>query len=315
MRESTYSFARYLAAKRSVDDRALNRQVWETLQARLAGRGEAAPLRVLEVGAGIGTMVERLLDWDLLRRAHCTALDQDAASLALAPQRLAAWAAAHGCRAERTAAGISLAGDDLHLEVALHPGELEAYLAGGEGAGGYNLLLAHAFLDLVDLETTLPPLLRQLAPGGLFYFTLNFDGLSVFAPPFDPRLDELIVALYHGAMDARRREGAPAGESRAGRRLFDAIAQAGGRLLEAGASDWVVFPRDGAYPGDEAYFLHFILHTVEMALQGHTDLQAGALRRWAATRHAEVRRGELVYLAHQLDFLGEARSITGKLKF
>ena len=66
---SNYSFPRYLAAKKSVDDRALNRRVWETLAQSLPA-ASPAPLRVLEVGAGIGTMLERLLESGLLLPAY-----------------------------------------------------------------------------------------------------------------------------------------------------------------------------------------------------------------------------------------------------
>ena len=55
----TSDYARYLAAKTTVDDRALNRHVLAEL-CRLMPAG--AP-RVLEVGAGLGTMVARLMDW------------------------------------------------------------------------------------------------------------------------------------------------------------------------------------------------------------------------------------------------------------
>ena len=58
----TYNdFQRYLSAKKSVDDRALNQHVWQSLHAALCIQSEpAAPLRVIEIGAGIGTMVERM---------------------------------------------------------------------------------------------------------------------------------------------------------------------------------------------------------------------------------------------------------------
>ena len=56
----TYSFARYLTAKKSVDDRALNRHVWQSLVAALPRATPEQPLQILEVGAGLGTMVERL---------------------------------------------------------------------------------------------------------------------------------------------------------------------------------------------------------------------------------------------------------------
>ncbi|PSQ57565.1 hypothetical protein BRD18_07310, partial [Halobacteriales archaeon SW_7_71_33] len=60
----TYSTQRYLAAKRTVDDRALDEGVLD----RLARAVPDSPT-VLEVGAGIGTMVERLLDRGLLSGA------------------------------------------------------------------------------------------------------------------------------------------------------------------------------------------------------------------------------------------------------
>ncbi len=59
----TYSFPRYLAAKRSVDDRALNRQVRDALCRALPLAAPDAPLRVLEIGAGDGAMFERMLTW------------------------------------------------------------------------------------------------------------------------------------------------------------------------------------------------------------------------------------------------------------
>lgn len=51
-------YSRYLASKRTVDDRALNRDVLRTFITSLHGREE---LKILEVGAGIGAMLERLL--------------------------------------------------------------------------------------------------------------------------------------------------------------------------------------------------------------------------------------------------------------
>ena len=115
-------------------------------------------------------------------------------------------------------------------------------------------------------------LLSRLAPGGLFYFTLNFDGATILEPPIDPDLDALIEALYHRTMDTRHCRGRPSGSSRTGRRLFGRLKEAGARLIAAGSSDWVVFPGPDGYPGDEAYFLHFIIDTIGQALHGHPEL-------------------------------------------
>ena len=67
-RPGEYSFTLYLAAKKSVDDRSLNFHVFNSLKRSLDTFTNPRPLRVLEVGCGLGTMVERLLDWGLLGR-------------------------------------------------------------------------------------------------------------------------------------------------------------------------------------------------------------------------------------------------------
>jgi hypothetical protein len=75
-------------------------------------------------------------------------------------------------------------------------------------------------------------------------------------------------------------------------------------ILDAGSSDWVIFAGPQGYPGDEAYFLHFIIHTIGAALRGHPELEPFRLRSWIAQRHAQIEAGSLLYIAHQLDFLG-----------
>jgi len=105
-------------------------------------------------------------------------------------------------------------------------------------------------------------------------------------------------------MDRRITAGKPSGDSRCGRHLFGHLAAAGAELLAAGASDWVVYPAAGRYPADEAYFLHFILDTVAQALIGQPELDLDRFAAWIRARHAQVDAGELVYIAHQVDFLG-----------
>ncbi len=91
-----FSYTRYLAAKKSVDDRALNRQVFGTLVQALAPRQGSGPLAFLEVGCGIGTMVERLWDWGILVNADYTAVDLLPENIAAAQTRLPAFARERG---------------------------------------------------------------------------------------------------------------------------------------------------------------------------------------------------------------------------
>jgi hypothetical protein len=207
----------------------------------------------------------------------------------------------------KTSAGEHRLVDNQHeLAVALETIDIFEFIAREGGSRRWDLLIAHAFLDLLDVAAILPDLLGLLAPGGLFYFSLNFDGLTLLEPPVEEKLDETIQILYHRTMDERRREGKPSGDSRTGRHLFSHINIAGAQVLAAGASDWVVHPQGSKYPADEAYFLHFIVHTIDQALAGHPELDRDRFQRWVVERHAQVERGELVYIAHQLDILGRS---------
>jgi Methyltransferase domain len=302
---TTYRFTRYLAAKKSIDDRALNRHVWHSLVQALPPAAAGRPVRVLEIGSGIGTMVERLVEWGLLHQAIYTALDADLETIAESHRRLPAWMVEHGFHVMEdtpTQRRFGRHGQDLVVET--EATDLQRFVARVQGRRTWDLLIAHAVLDLLDIPTTLPSLLSLLRPGGLCYFTLTFDGATILQPALDPALDAQIEALYHQTMDQRRIGGHPSGDSQAGRHLFAHLRAAGAEILDAGSSDWIVFAGPKGYPDDEAYFLHFIIHTIGTALRGRSQLDSGSLAHWIAQRHTQIEAGSLVYMAHQLDFLG-----------
>jgi SAM-dependent methyltransferase len=278
-----YSFARYLAAKRTVDDRALNEAVWQGLRVALP----VGPLDVLEVGAGAGAMLERLAARGLLSAGgRYTAVDADPALIAEAQERMR----------------------DIPLLFALEveAADVYGYARRMRGRRAWDLLIAHAFLDLIDAPRLLPDLFGLSRPGGLFYFTINFDGLTVLEPPVDPTFDDLVISLYHQTMDERMVGSQPSGGSRAGRKLLSQIPAAGGAILGAGPSDWIVYPTQGAYPADEAYFLHHILHFFEVSLSGRPELDEERFADWLARRQAQIDAGELIFIAHQIDIYGRA---------
>ena len=291
----TLDYARYLAAKTTVDDRALNRHVLAELRRLMPAD---AP-RVLEVGAGLGTMVARLMDWGAVVADEYILLDADRQLLDRSRWWLGEWAAARGLRSCQLPDGLRV-GD---LRVRLVHAELGSYLEAAHEAAA-DVLIANAVLDLVDVPAVLPGLLRLLVPGGIYWFTINYDGESIFAPGH-PHDDQIMLA-YHRDMDERVRYGRPAGESRTGRGLFHHLRAAGAPALAAGASDWVVSAGpDGNYPGDEAYFLHSILNTIQNALRDRPDrVDPADLSGWLTERGRQLAAGTLVYIAHQLDFVG-----------
>jgi hypothetical protein len=294
---ASLGYARYLAAKTTVDDRALNRHVLAEL-CRLMPAGTP---RVLEAGGGLGTMVARLMDWGVVGAGEYILLDADRQLLDRSRRWLCDWAAARGLRSDPLPDGLRV-GD---LRVRLVHAELGSYLEAAHGAPA-DVLIANAVLDLVDVPAVLPGLLRLLVPGGVYWFTINYDGESIFEPGHPH--DGVIMRAYHRDMDERVRYSRPAGESRTGRRLFHHLRAVGAPALAAGPSDWVVSAGpDGNYPGDEAYFLRSILDTIQNALRNRPDRVAPAdLASWIAARGRHLATGELVYIAHQLDFVGRS---------
>jgi SAM-dependent methyltransferase len=302
-----YSFTRYLSAKKSVDDRALNEQVWRTLEQSIQMLESSNPLKVLEIGAGIGTMLERMLERGLLGAVDYTGIDAQADNIRHVDQRLPNWA-------RRRSFEIQPHGDHKWRLVRDHQQVFASFQAENvfelidreERNDHWDLLIANAFLDLVDIPTTLPHLFSLLRPGGLFYFSINYDGLTILEPVIDMEFDRLIVDLYHRSMDQRTIDGHPSGDSQTGRHLFDHLRRAGAKILATGASDWTVYAGDEGYPQDEAYFLHFIIHTMQQELSSHPELNPVRFADWVQTRHTQIERGELLYIAHQMDYTGLA---------
>jgi SAM-dependent methyltransferase len=272
-----YSFIRYLSAKKSVDDRALNQHVWQAMAKVLP-----AQARILEIGAGIGTMVERFAEHGLLDGVVYTAVDNQPDNISEARRRL----------------------KHLNKKIHLETSDLFDFIRREQGQQTWDIIIAHAFLDLMDIPATLPQLFSLLKPGGHFYFTINFDGVTILQPTIDLVLDSQIEQLYHQTMDDRITDGRPSGDSRSGRHLFHQLRQAGGEILAAGSSDWVVFAGPDGYRADEAYFLQFIVHTMQQALAGHPELDAAQFADWIAQRQRQIKNGVLVYIAHQIDFWG-----------
>lgn len=287
-----YSFPKYLLSKQSVDDRALNKDVLSVLKVNLPRE----PLTITEIGGGIGTMLARLLRWDVISRAEYTLVDEMGENIDFARTWLPEWAEGNGLETEEIGKG-ELRIFDVRHDVRVKLVQADVFEFIGQGLKPADLLIAHAFLDLLTMPGSLPKLFTLTKD--LAWLTLNFDGVTSLEPIIDAELDAKIERLYHETMDTRP----SGGDSRSGRHLFGYLKQVGAEIEAVGSSDWVVHPVDGQYPKDEEYFLQIILHFFEQSLGGHPELDKAAFANWLQKRREQVARGELVYIAHQMDFL------------
>jgi hypothetical protein len=287
-----YSFSRYLLSKQTVDNRALNKDVVNALRANFPPE----PVTIIEVGAGIGTMLKRLIEWNLICTGEYVLVDEMLENITYAREWIPQWAMEAGL--DVAGAGqnqLRVCDQTRDIHISLECADVFDFIQRNEKPA--DLLIAHAFLDLLPMPGSLEKLF--LLTKGLAWLTLNFDGVTTLQPVIDDALDEKIEQLYHKTMDMRP----TGGHSHTGRKLFEYLRSLNAEIILAGASDWVVHTTSGAYPADEEYFLHFILNFFESALKDQVELDPTAFKHWLAARRVQIERGELVYIAHQMDFL------------
>ncbi|MFP4329172.1 MAG: class I SAM-dependent methyltransferase [Alkalispirochaetaceae bacterium] len=277
----------YLEAKRDLDDRSMNQRVWAAFRdgAEEIRSRQGGALRILEIGAGSGSMVERLGAWGVLAslaeggELHYEAVEPQEALIPVLRERLAARRELSGWR--------------------VFHGDVSQYLE--EAGGGAELLIAHAVLDLFSAEEATEIADQLLGDGGLLYASITFDGESFFEPVGNRDLDAAVRRAYH---DSMARQGV--GASGFARKLLITLPAAGMEIEEVGASDWIILPREGSYYPGEGAFLGSILSMVESSVRG--ALPEEQLEAWLEERREQLEGGRLVYIAHQLDILARKGS-------
>lgn len=292
-----YSFQRYLLSKQTVDDRALNKDVVDALRVHLPPE----PVSVIEVGAGIGTMLKRLVEWNVLCAGEYAMVDEQDENIHYAREWIPQWAMETGLSVERIERDqLRICDQNRDIRIRLECADVFDFIRKNKSPA--DVLIANAFLDLLPLPESLHGLLSLTK--SLAWLTINFDGMSTLQPVINRALDTQIERLYHATMDTR----STGGDSHTGRKLFEHLRCMNAEILAAGASDWVVYAQDGKYQADERYFLQFILHFFENSLKGCSELNADVFEHWLAKRHEQIESGELVYIAHQTDFLVRKKS-------
>jgi SAM-dependent methyltransferase len=298
-------YIRYLAAKRQIDDRSLSQSVWRKLRHRLRQADRRRALDVIEMGGGIGTMFDRILDWALAPHMQYTLTEANRAYLAEFESRLKRLPYI-STGSENLFQGKAPSGVTFVLEILC--ADIYAVIDDPTMFGRWDVVMAHAVMDLVNIPETLHGFQRLLRPGGLLYLTLNYDGLSCFLPQWETEFEAMLVSRYHLSMDNRIIEGRRSGSSRSGRQLIsesivsEAPFDRGGQFgLDRSSPTWRLHARRG-------FFLETIVQTIQRQLQQDSAVDQHKLAQWAKHRITQIAAGELIFMARNLDILCGATS-------
>jgi len=290
LRES-FDYVDYLEMKRSVDDDSLNKEVWDAMATWMNSQQKnRASLRILEIGAGIGTMIERLLDHELLCLCEYTAVELESGFRDVAMQRLRHWAHDHACDFQQINSSTwLLSGKQSKITVHWIQGDA-LQIANQTLPDSFDLIIGHAVIDLLPVPACMPDLLARLTREGACYFSLNYAGETLFLPAVPG--DIQIFEAYNNDMDKRfpTLDWQP---SQTGNMLGPWLEKQGHCVLAEGASNWELQAKPALTTN---LFIANILDTIETALA-----TLPGLTEWLTIRRQQLQDSQLTFRASNRD--------------
>ena len=290
------SFADFLKAKFALDERSLNREV---RGAFLDALHSLPQIECLDVGAGTCATLRRLLNSGLTAPLSLTALDRDPGLLDIARQEAEGWLRALGLDPRIDAGAIRTQGER-PTAIRFAADEVKDHRPDRL----YNVITAHAFLDLAPLPQALQRFAAWLQPGGYLYASLNYDGDTALLPVYeDAAFEARLLGHYNHTMERRRVDGQATGGAYCGRRLHGLLPEYGFDILVHGSSDWIIAPVLGEYRDGDSVCLKALLEMIDGEGQRSAVFCQEQLDRWHDDRLRLLQQQRLELTIRQLDLL------------
>ncbi|MDX2496228.1 MAG: class I SAM-dependent methyltransferase [Desulfuromusa sp.] len=295
MIDETFDYPEYLAIKQAIDDRSLNQSVWQALAASLKSQVGSHGFKILEIGAGTGSMIIRLLDAGLLDHCQYFAVELEPGFARVAENELSVWAGAHGYR--MAVIGLSswvLKKNEQVIEIQWITADI-LEIPSDFDSGYFDLLIGHAIIDLLPVPECMPGLLNLVQPRGSYYFSLNFAGVTSFSPSHSRDFE--ITEAYHRDMD-KRFPGIAWRASQTGQVMGSWLKEQGHLVVAEGDSNWQLSSAPTPSAADNR-FIGNILDTMAKALAGLDGLED-----WLRLRRQQAASGNLLFFAANCDYFG-----------
>ena len=277
----------WLALREGVDARTRDLSFPATLAAE---RLEGAPLRVMDLGSGIGAN-PRFLGPNLGCDQHWLLLDSDARLLQRAPEAMRAWAFDQGYDAGPAGDGMHLLGSAFSATLCWRRLDLATDL-NTLPFGETDLVTASALLDLVSRDW-LDNLVHHCSVHGCaVLFALSFDGRMIWRPRMDADRDVTGLFNRHQGWD---KGFGPALGPAATAYSAQCLERAGYRVRRV-QSDWRLAPADGTLQAALA-------RGVADAAMEVGGEQCARVESWLSERLACIRRQASALVVGHFDLL------------
>jgi SAM-dependent methyltransferase len=220
--EFVFNFQNYLESKVLVDYRSFNRRVAGEFN-RLIESVENPAL--LDIGTGTGLMLRHLLNLNFRGNIDLYGIDSDPKSLEIARRRIIDKLKRKGYRLRASHSSIIAKHNSSHLRITLISADFfNPTSISRLKKVGVHAVTANGFMDIVPLLETVHSVRELLMENGLFYTTINYDGLTELLPDYrEPEFENFLLQNYNDSMDRRRYTGKKTGGSRTGSRLIGAL--------------------------------------------------------------------------------------------
>lgn len=282
--------AEWLALREPFDAAARSGELVERLRAHLRTGTAAAPLDVVDLGAGAGSNL-RYLAPRLGGVQRWRFVDNDGALLAAALDATAGWAEARGARCERRDSGLSVWAADLECEVTCEQRDLRTL--GSLQLPAEGLVTAAALLDLVSDAWLTELALGCAAARAAVCFALTYDGRSQCAP-IEPE-DALILELFNRHQRSDKTFGRALGPDAV--RAVGSAFRAGGYQIAKAPSDWHVGSAHTTM--QQALLDGWLGAAAELAPERYEELA-----RWHASRTDHLTAGTSTLTVGHVDLVG-----------
>jgi hypothetical protein len=282
--------AEWLALREPFDAAARAASLVTELERHLAPGTSAAPLAIVDLGAGAGSNL-RYLAPRLGGVQHWRLVDHDAHLLAAAATTTQAWAAARGAEVRRSGTSLTIRAADFVCGVECQRVDLKDLAVVDLPQRG--LVTAAALLDLVSHDWLEALALRCRSARAAVALALTYDGRTT-AKPAEPE-DPVVLAMFNRHQLFDKGLGPALGMRAA--QAAEASFEAHGYELRIATSDWLIAAKDHAM--QQALLDGWLGAALEIAPESRA-----ALSSWHERRRAHVLAGRSELRVGHVDLVG-----------